>query len=80
MNLISEVEISIDRVDTDVFNYVSNMENFGAWFPEVISITSDSEGPHGIVGKKYLETVNIPLAGLKQISISVVDSKQGGFL
>ncbi len=24
MNLISEVEISIDRVNTDIFNYVSN--------------------------------------------------------
>ena len=79
MNLISEVEISINRVNTDVYNYVSNMENFGAWFPEVISIMSDSEGPHGVVGKKYLETVKIPLAGLKKIPISVVDSKQGEF-
>jgi len=79
MNLISEVEISIDCINTDVFNYVSNMENFGAWFPEVISITSDSEGPHGIVGKKYLETVKIPLTGLKKIPIAVVDSKQGEF-
>ena len=76
MNLISEVEISINRANTDVFNYVSNMENFGAWFPSVISIVSDNEKPHGVIGKKYLETVKIPFAGLKKIPISVVDSKQ----
>jgi len=79
VSLISEVEISIDRINTDVFNYVSNMENFGAWFPGVISIISNNEKPHGIVGKKYLETVKVPLAGLKEIPISVVDSKQGEF-
>lgn len=79
MNLISEVEISIDRVNTDVFNYVSNMENFGAWFPGVISITSNNEESHGVVGKKYLETVKIPLVGFKKIPITVVGSKQGEF-
>lgn len=79
MNLISEVNILINRENTDVFNYVSNMENFGAWFPSVISIVSNNEEPHGVIGKKYLETVKIPFAGLKKIPISVVDSKQDAF-
>ena len=79
MNLISDVNESINRTNEDVFDYVSNMEKFGEWFPGVISITSSDGVAHGKVDKKYLETVKVPLAGLKKISISVVDSKYGQF-
>ena len=79
MNLISDVKVLINRENTDVFDYVSNMEKFGEWFPGVICITSDDGIAHGEVDKKYLETVKVPLVGLKQISISVVDSKYGHF-
>ena len=79
MNLISDVNVLINRANTDVFEYVSNMEKFGEWFPGVISITSSDGVAHGNVDKKYLETVKVPLAGLKQIPISVVDSKYGKF-
>ena len=79
MNLISDVKVSINRTNADIFDYVSNMEKFGEWFPGVISITSDDGVAHGEVDKKYLETVKVPLVGLKQISISVVDSQYGHF-
>lgn len=46
-------------VDT-VFRYVSNMENYKHWFPGVVAITSKNNLAHGIVGKKYSETLSLP--------------------
>lgn len=43
-----------------VFKYLSNMENYGQWFPGVISMNSGNNLAHGVVGKTYLETISMP--------------------
>lgn len=58
--LLTEKTISINSRIDRVFTYVSNMENFTAWFPKVVEIKSDDNLEHGVVGKKYLETLKIP--------------------
>lgn len=77
MVIIAEANVSINRPVNVVFDYVSNMENFGLWFPGVISIESSNDVAHGEVGKKYLETVKVPLKGHKKIGITVVESLRG---
>ena len=77
MYLISESSINIELPCIRVFDYISNMENFAQWFPGVISIKSVDQKEHGMVGKKYLEVVSIPLQGKKSIEISVIESIPG---
>lgn len=50
------------------------MERFGEWFPAVLSIKSIDELPHGSVGKKYLETVSVPMRGERKIELTVKES------
>lgn len=46
-------------IDT-VFQYVTNMENYGEWFPGVRAITSENSLPHATIGKTYVETLLLP--------------------
>ena len=52
------------------FFYLSDMNNFNYWFPEVIKIVGKNKEPIG-VGKQYIETVKIPLIGFKKITLTV---------
>lgn len=54
-----------------VFQYVTNMENYGLWFPGVQSITSKNSLPHTAVGKTYIETLAFP-DGEYELTIEVV--------
>jgi len=55
----------------DVFRYVSNMENYGHWFPGVVAIKSKNDLMHGTVGKTYAETLSLP-EGECELIIEVV--------
>ena len=77
MYLISESTIGIELPSLQVFEYISNMENFAQWFPGVVSIKSVDQKGHGEVGKKYLESVTVPLRGKQNIELSVVESIPG---
>ncbi|MBN4055493.1 SRPBCC family protein [bacterium AH-315-K03] len=55
------------------YRYISNMENYGAWFPGVIDIQSANHLEHGQIGKQYLETVEFP-EGKSELLIEVVSS------
>ncbi len=71
MHLFTEKIVHIQRPALAVFEYVSNMEQFGEWFPGVISITSSNDLQHGQQGKQYLETVSVPLRGTRKVTLVV---------
>lgn len=71
MHLLTEKTVHIQRPARAVFDYVSNMENFGDWFPGVISIESANAFHHGQPGKQYRETVSVPLRGTRKITVEV---------
>jgi len=73
MRVVGSESVSINRNARDVFDYISNMENFGDWFGGVIDIASIDESDHGKVGKTYLETIRMPIVGQRKVKISVVD-------
>lgn len=74
MVLVAEQKFTIERPVDEVFSYISDMENFGQWFPGVISIRSSNDLPSGAVGKHYVESVKVPLRGHKDVTIKVVES------
>lgn len=74
MKSIAKTETMIQSSAADAYSLLSNMERFGEWFPAVISITSLNDLPHGETGKKYLETVSIPLRGTRKVEITVKES------
>jgi hypothetical protein len=71
MYLLAEQTITISRSVEAAYQYTTNMEYFGEWFPGVLSIESANDFPHAKCGKEYLETVSIPLRGKRKIRISV---------
>lgn len=79
MHLLAEKSVHIHRPVLEVFGYVSNMENFGEWFPGVISIKSHNALAHGELGKEYLETVRVPLRGRRQITLQVREVRSPHF-
>ncbi|MBT28573.1 MAG: polyketide cyclase [Thalassobius sp.] len=76
MQVLTVSKVKIKRPIAEVYHFVVNMENFGQWFPEVINIQSANAIEHGLVGKKYLETVKVPFQGEQQISLEVVAAKK----
>lgn len=56
----------------DVFSYVTNMENYGSWFPGVETIKSKNNFPHSTVGKTYLEKLLLP-NGEYELTIEVAE-------
>jgi uncharacterized protein YndB with AHSA1/START domain len=69
--ILTEQKITIARSAAAVFAYVSNMENFSEWFPQVRSITSANSLPHAQVGKEYLEVVAAPNGEERKIPLRV---------
>ncbi|MBU0889666.1 MAG: SRPBCC family protein, partial [Gammaproteobacteria bacterium] len=74
MFLIAETSVCVDCSIEHAFSVVSNMERFGEWFPEVISISSMNDLNHGEVNKTYVELVSVPLQGKRSIEIVVKES------
>ena len=54
------------------FHYLSDMTNFGDWFPEVIRIVEKDSAEIG-VGKTWLEDVKVPGKGIQPVAVRVVD-------
>lgn len=79
MHLLAEKKVHINRSAQVVFGYVSNMENFGEWFPGVVSIESLNTLRHGEPGKEYLETVVVPFKRNQQIIVQVCEVKRHHF-
>lgn len=71
MHLLAEANVHINRPVAAVFDYVTNLERFGEWFPGVLNIESRSAQSHAEPGKEYLETVAIPLRGRRKVKVVV---------
>ncbi|SEC94945.1 hypothetical protein SAMN04489761_4060 [Tenacibaculum sp. MAR_2009_124] len=74
--ILTKQKIAIEAPINRIFKFVSNMENFQLWFPEVTQIVSDNTLAHGTVGKTYLEFVNLPPNGLQKLKIQVKKVEQ----
>ncbi|GLQ30888.1 SRPBCC family protein [Litoribrevibacter albus] len=74
---LAKVSTTISAPVAVVFDYVTNMENYGDWFPGVVAIRSDNDLPHATVGKTYLETLQLP-GGEYELSIEVIQSEAKG--
>lgn len=79
MHLLTEKTIHIQQPTSVVFGYVANMEKFGEWFPGVISIASANALDHGQQGKEYLETVSVPLRGMRKVRMEVREVRRDQF-
>ncbi|WP_147374045.1 SRPBCC family protein [Flagellimonas lutimaris] len=69
--LLTEQEMAINADIESVYGFISNMENFKLWFPEVSDIASDNDMEHGTVGKTYVEKVYLPPNGEQRLKIEV---------
>ncbi len=76
MSVIAENSVEINSNINNIYAYISNMENYAKWFPDVIAIKSENSQNHGTIGKKYLETIKIPLKGENEYSIEVKESRK----
>ncbi len=69
---LTDARIQIDRPANEVFSYVSDLENFMHWFPEVRTLKASNALPPDAVGRRYLEQVAIPGRGVIAVNIEVV--------
>lgn len=60
MILLAEKTITLNYAVAEAFYYLTNMENYGAWFPGVIQIESADQQAHATVGKRYQERLELP--------------------
>ncbi len=79
MHLLAAEDAVINRPVPDVYRYATNMELFGTWFPGVTSIQSTDDREHGQAGKAFLETVQVPFRGTKEILLTVKESEMYRF-
>ena len=61
MYLLADAVVTVECARAKAFDYAANLENFVDWFPGVVSIVASDELPAAAIGKKYLETVSLPL-------------------
>ncbi len=76
MNVITENTLEVKSDIDNVYAFITNMENYEKWFPNVISIKSVDTLDHGTVGKNYIEKLNLPLKGETDCLISVKESSK----
>lgn len=71
MKLLAEVHAQLACPVERAYALASDMEQFGQWFPGVIAIESANDQPHATVGKRYRETVEVPMRGPRKVDIVV---------
>ncbi len=76
MILLAEKTMILKHAVEQVFPYVTNMENYGEWFPGVLTIESVDPQEHGNIGKRYKETLAMP-TGNATLLIEVKDCVPG---
>ncbi|MCG7585723.1 hypothetical protein [Photobacterium sp. OFAV2-7] len=72
---LAQEKQQIDQPITQVFSYVTNMENYRNWFPGIDSIKAINNLEHGQVGKQYVETLSLP-QGTVDLIIEVKEMEQ----
>ncbi len=80
MQLLAEHAVEIACPVDVSFNFACNLDRFGEWFPGVVAIKSANDLEHAVLGKRYLETVSIPLRGKRQVGITVTEAEPNRLL
>ncbi len=70
---IASSTVRINCPSPAVFDYVADLENFCDWFPGALTITAQDDLAVATIGKRYVETVAVPLRGRRQVLLRVVD-------
>ena len=70
MITLVQINTPMDCSVSELFDYVTNMENYAEWFPGVHKITSGNDKSHGQVGKTYIESLTLP-TGIAKLIIAV---------
>jgi len=78
--LLAQGEVVVRRPQNETFAYVTNLENFPAWFPGVADVRSFDDSPHGRVGKRYRELLRMPFGRTSTIDIEVKEVRAGEHL
>jgi len=73
MILLAQNDVFLSVNVTTAFKFVTNMENYKQWFPGVVDIRSANKLAHGIVGKQYIEVLQLP-QGIQELTIEVKES------
>lgn len=79
MYLLTERTELINRPVAIVYAHAVDLERFPEWFPGVLSICSADERAPDEVGKEYVETLRIPLRGLRKIRLQVMEARRDEF-
>lgn len=73
--LLAETSARVECPLSVAFQYAIDMENFGSWFPGVVSIKSNNDLPHGAPNKEYLEQARTPPRGVRGFIVRVKESR-----
>lgn len=68
---LAHAQVHIRRPVDAVFDYAIDMERFADWFPEVVRIDAVDSRAKTEIGKEYLESVKVPLRGVRRIRLAV---------
>lgn len=75
MRLLTSAVITIGCSSTKAFDYAADLKNFGDWFPAVINLVAEDDVAFTTPGKRYTETVAVPLRGERAVRIVVVEAE-----
>jgi len=71
MDFVAESRVNIDLPLAEVFEYVSDFNNYADWAPGILSMKEVDQIPVDTIGKKYIETLNIPIKGETSIDLVI---------
>ena len=77
MHTLAEASTWIDYSAREAYRYVADVEQFGEWFPGVLSVTSADTLAPGVIGKRYVELVRVPITGLRHVELTVKEAREG---
>jgi carbon monoxide dehydrogenase subunit G len=80
MKLLAEQHAEIACPVESAYRLACNLERFGDWFPGVVAIESGNDLAHATVGKRYVETVDVPLRGARKVDIVVKEAEPNRLL
>jgi reticulon-4-interacting protein 1, mitochondrial len=66
--------IAIHRSASDVYRYISDMENYVQWFPDILQMRAIDQQPIGTLGKRYDEIARLPNGKEERIIVEVVEA------
>jgi hypothetical protein len=71
MYLLADAVITVECSCAKAFEYAANLEKFVDWFPGVVTIVASDDVSAAAIGKRYMETVSVPLRGKRSVTIRV---------